>query len=829
MATVPAEVQNPSDGELLEQVRGGSSQAYGELYERHVAAAYNMARQVAKSAAEADDLVSEAFAKVLDALREGRGPTSAFRAYLLTSLRHAAYDRTRRERKVQLADDVAEVSGADVSVPFNDTAVAGLERTLAAQAFSRLPERWQTVLWHIEIEGQSPAEIAPLLGLTPNGVSALAYRAREGLRQAYLQVHLGQLEASGDSVQQCRAAVDRLGAWTRDGLSKRETAQVETHLDTCDRCRALAAELADVNGGLRVIIAPLVLGVTATGYLASISSGGTTAGALVAGGAASGAGAGAAAGEAASAGPRQAATAGVASAVLAAAIAVAMTSGTDQTIPVAQAPAPPPAAEPAAPPPPAPPAAPPAAPPPAPAPPPAAPAPAAPPAPAPAPAPPPVVTPSLNATGPAQPLQLVAGGAPVSVPIRVTNGGSGPSMPVTSTMALPPGVTAQLPASVSGPASSTSQTAPAGTSPQSASPRSLRAQAAGSPSISCDGRTGTITCRTDRGLQPGESMVFDYLVRADESATGGEITVNVNAGSDIDLRLPAVPVIVEPAPEPEPPKPVDDVDLHAWAWDQPWMDVSRVAIGVRNTGTSTGRAEVVAELPDGVEADFVPAGCTATDQAVTCVEDDLAPREGFYRELWVSGETDHPGWPWWPVHGPEAPPVDGRQQHRTWLPITAKLGEATDQQSVPLRVWTPWWPPVPPKPPEPTLPPTSTTTSTTTSTRPDCPPWWPPGHTGEPWPPGHGNGHDRPWWFDDPHCRPPSPERPVPPQEPSPTTVPPPPTTTTAPPTTGPTTTAPPPTSTTTPSPSTTAPPSSTTAPPTSTTTTAPSTTSSGS
>ena len=198
MATVPAEVQNPSDGELLEQVRGGSTQAYGELYERHVAAAYNMARQVAKSAAEADDLVSEAFAKVLDALREGRGPTSAFRAYLLTSLRHAAYDRTRRERKVQLADDVAEVSGADVSVPFNDTAVAGLERTLAAQAFARLPERWQTVLWHIEIEGQSPAEIAPLLGLTPNGVSALAYRAREGLRQAYLQVHLGQLEASGD-------------------------------------------------------------------------------------------------------------------------------------------------------------------------------------------------------------------------------------------------------------------------------------------------------------------------------------------------------------------------------------------------------------------------------------------------------------------------------------------------------------------------------------------------------------------------------------------------------------------------------------------------------
>jgi anti-sigma factor RsiW len=39
-------------------------------------------------------------------------------------------------------------------------------------------------------------------------------------------------------------------AWTRGGLAKREKAQVEAHLDTCERCRALAAELADVNGAM---------------------------------------------------------------------------------------------------------------------------------------------------------------------------------------------------------------------------------------------------------------------------------------------------------------------------------------------------------------------------------------------------------------------------------------------------------------------------------------------------------------------------------------------------------------------------------------------------
>ena len=78
----------------------------------------------------------------------------------------------------------------DPGVPWEDTAVAELDSTLAARAFHRLPERWQTVLWHTEVEQESPAEVAPLLGLTPNGVAALAYRAREGLRQAYLQEHL---------------------------------------------------------------------------------------------------------------------------------------------------------------------------------------------------------------------------------------------------------------------------------------------------------------------------------------------------------------------------------------------------------------------------------------------------------------------------------------------------------------------------------------------------------------------------------------------------------------------------------------------------------------
>src|SRR5882724_1695374 len=119
VTTVPADVHEPSDADLIESVRNGVISAYGSLYERHVRAAYNLARQLARSPAEADDLVAEAFAKVLDTLRAGRGPDLAFRAYLLTALRHTAYDKTRRDRKIELADDVGTVASAEaVSVPF---------------------------------------------------------------------------------------------------------------------------------------------------------------------------------------------------------------------------------------------------------------------------------------------------------------------------------------------------------------------------------------------------------------------------------------------------------------------------------------------------------------------------------------------------------------------------------------------------------------------------------------------------------------------------------------------------------------------------------------
>jgi RNA polymerase sigma factor (sigma-70 family) len=229
-----------TDTDLLAAVRAGDTAAYGTLYERHSAAARQFASALARDQSEADDLVAETFAKVFATLRAGRGPLVAFRAYLYTTLRHVCYHRARRDRRLEFTDDLTRY---DAGVPFRDPALDRLERTYAARAFRQLPARWRDVLWHTEVEGASPAEIAPRLGLTPNAVAVLAHRAREGLRRQYLQQHVPVAQHP-----ECRWTGDRLGGHVRGHLAARDAPRLRAHLSWCTGCRSRLAEVAEEDG-----------------------------------------------------------------------------------------------------------------------------------------------------------------------------------------------------------------------------------------------------------------------------------------------------------------------------------------------------------------------------------------------------------------------------------------------------------------------------------------------------------------------------------------------------------------------------------------------------
>ncbi|MEU7480162.1 sigma-70 family RNA polymerase sigma factor [Lentzea sp. NPDC042327] len=243
--------ENEVDRDLLARVRDGDDSAYGELFSRHADAVRRFSLRHVREAAEADDLTAEAFFRMLQAIRRGSGPTDHVRTYLLTVARRVAWEWSGRRRDVPVEDEELNRRAEPVA----DNAARRAEHNLITRAFSSLPERWRVVLWRVEVEGERPATVAPHFGLSPNAMSALARRAREGLRAAYLQAHL----AVDDGRSSCAAIRAKLGTYTAGGVQGVEERRIRAHLDACSSCSQLHAELNEVCATLRASAAFLVV------------------------------------------------------------------------------------------------------------------------------------------------------------------------------------------------------------------------------------------------------------------------------------------------------------------------------------------------------------------------------------------------------------------------------------------------------------------------------------------------------------------------------------------------------------------------------------------
>ena len=246
-----ADTDGLADAELVQRTRSGDRGAFGELWRRHYRSGIAVASSIT-SRFDPDDLVQEAYARIFQAIERGSGPTGSFRAYLFTSIRHTAAGWGRRDREVPI-DEVEAIADPDAEAHATDEA---LDRSLTAQAYRSLPTRWQEVLWYTEIEQLKPAAVAPLLGMNATAVAQLAFRAREGLREAWIQAHL----RSAPEGSACRWTIERLGAYARGNLGRRDTGKVDAHLAECARCAIVAAEAKDVSRRLALVLLPLTSG-----------------------------------------------------------------------------------------------------------------------------------------------------------------------------------------------------------------------------------------------------------------------------------------------------------------------------------------------------------------------------------------------------------------------------------------------------------------------------------------------------------------------------------------------------------------------------------------
>ncbi|HET8594093.1 MAG TPA: sigma-70 family RNA polymerase sigma factor [Intrasporangium sp.] len=267
-----------ADLQLLAEARSGSAEAYGELWRRHLPAAYAVASRY-RGRSSPEDIVAEASARVLSLIQDGKGPEEHFRSYFLSAVRTVAVDNARRDLRVVPAesDDLEALTDPVVE----DFPGDGIDADLVREAFAGLSERDRRVLWHTTVEGEAPRTLAPVLGMTANAVSASAMRARDALRAHYLDAHASRRARSADS-DECRWTIDHLGAHVRGRLPKRQAERVRRHLEQCPHAATVAAELTEINSEFPALLVPLILlaGLSTPGFVSAGALAGLTAGLL---------------------------------------------------------------------------------------------------------------------------------------------------------------------------------------------------------------------------------------------------------------------------------------------------------------------------------------------------------------------------------------------------------------------------------------------------------------------------------------------------------------------------------------------------------------------
>jgi hypothetical protein len=215
--------------------------------------------------------------------------------------------------------------------------------------------------------------------------------------------------------------------------------------------------------------------------------------------------------------------------------------------------------------------------------------------------------------------------------------------------------------------------------------------------INCPGGTGTVTCKTGSGLQPGQSAVLTFRLQADQSAQGGTVTGSVTAGTAIKVSV-SVKVTVKTPPDALLLRANTDV-----LSEFPWLRNPRVYVHVLNTGETTKPVTVTFDHPLYQSSSFRGFPCDSTESGATCTtHGSLAP--GQQVDLWVQ--------------------LDGRPAHDSPVTVSAALGTA---MAKPVQLSFGCWLgicdlPYPttgsPAPPE---RPSSPTTSPSTSTSPSKP------------------------------------------------------------------------------------------------------------
>jgi RNA polymerase sigma-70 factor (ECF subfamily) len=179
--------ETDSDDELMQRMAKGEHDALAELYRRHGAAVYSLARHICNDARAAEEVTQDTF---LRAWRSAAGFESRGRcaAWLLQIARRRAIDERRRQgRQVETAAWQEDALAADAAADPEAAVVAHDLRARVRRALAAMSAEQRAVVEAVFFAGLTGRQASILLGIPPGTV-----KSRLRLAYAHLRAALGE-------------------------------------------------------------------------------------------------------------------------------------------------------------------------------------------------------------------------------------------------------------------------------------------------------------------------------------------------------------------------------------------------------------------------------------------------------------------------------------------------------------------------------------------------------------------------------------------------------------------------------------------------------------
>lgn len=169
-----------NDDDCVKLAQRGDGKAFSELVARYQDRIYRFLLRLTSSPDDALDLTQDTFLRAYQHIARWR-PEALFRTWLFRIARNVAFDRMRRDRRVEFVELEEDAELPDTTAA-PDAALETAQRyRLLESALERLPPDHREILLLREIEEMSYDEIALVLELNPGTVKSRLARARAAL------------------------------------------------------------------------------------------------------------------------------------------------------------------------------------------------------------------------------------------------------------------------------------------------------------------------------------------------------------------------------------------------------------------------------------------------------------------------------------------------------------------------------------------------------------------------------------------------------------------------------------------------------------------------